>query len=128
MLAVILTVSCYNYRGLRERLSLCGHRFAQNRTRKLRFMLGEEWGEDALTELRGMFAFALLDLRRRYATAPILFLARDPMGISSFITPDAARFCVPSEVRALLATAAVPKQTVAGSVTAYLILAASRSR
>ena len=28
-----------------------------------------------------MFAFALLDLRKRYATSPLLFLARDPLGI-----------------------------------------------
>ena len=64
----------------------------------------EEWGEDCLDELRGMFAFALLDLRKRYAVSPLLFLARDPMGIKPlYYTQTADGFAFASEVRALLA-------------------------
>jgi len=79
--AVVFNGEVYNYRDLRERLSLCGHRFATQSDTEILVHAWEEWGEDSLTELRGMFAFALLDLRGRYATAPILFLARDPLGI-----------------------------------------------
>jgi len=59
-------------------------------------------GEDCLEELRGMFALALLDLRKRYATAPLLFLARDPLGIKAFVLHADQRDCVASEKFAAL--------------------------
>src|SRR6266436_5863736 len=79
--AVIFNGELYNYRDLRERLSLCGHRFATQSDTETVVHAWEEWGDDSLAELRGMFALALLDLRERYAPAPLLFLARDPLGI-----------------------------------------------
>jgi len=120
--AVVFNGELYNYRDLRERLSLCGHRFATQSDTEILVHAWEEWGEDSLAELRGMFALALLDLRQRYATAPILFLARDPLGIKPFYytqTPDGFAFA--SEVRALLASGAVPKRLSQDAVTAYLL-------
>jgi len=120
--AVIFNGELYNYRDLRERLSLCGHRFATQSDTEILVHAWEEWGEDALTELRGMFAFALLDLRERYATAPILFLARDPLGIKPlYYAQTADGFAFASEVRALLASGAVPKRLSQDAVTAYLL-------
>src|SRR5439155_1573192 len=89
--AVIFNGELYNYRDLRERLSLFGHRFTTQSDTEILVHAWEEWGEDALTELRGMFAFALLDLRGRYATAPILFLARVPGGIPRFLPRHVTR-------------------------------------
>src|SRR5947207_6417243 len=120
--AVVFNGELYNYRDLRERLSLCGHRFATQSDTEILVHAWEEWGEDSLTELRGMFALALLDLRQRYATAPILFLARDPLGIKPLYytqTPDGFAFA--SEVRALLASGAVPKRLSQDAVTSYLL-------
>ena len=120
--AVIFNGELYNYRDLRERLSLCGHRFATQSDTEILVHAWEEWGEDSLNELRGMFASALLDLRERYATAPILFLARDPLGIKPLYytqTPDGFAFA--SEVRALLASDAVPKRLSQDALTAYLL-------
>src|SRR5216684_2144939 len=120
--AVIFNGELYNYRDLRERLSLCGHRFVTQSDTEILVHAWEEWGEDTLTELRGMFAFALLDLRGRHATAPILFLARDPLGIKPLYytqTPDGFAFA--SEVRALLASGAVPKRISQDALTAYLL-------
>ncbi len=120
--AVIFNGELYNYRDLREQLSLCGHRFATQSDTEILVHAWEEWGEDSLTELRGMFAFALLDLRRRYATAPILFLARDPLGIKPlYYTQTPEGFAFASEVRALLASGAVPKHLSQDAVTAYLL-------
>src|SRR3981189_3130159 len=119
---VIFNGELYNYRDLRERLTLCGHRFATKSDTEILVHAWEEWGEDSLTELRGMFAFALLDLRERYATAPILFLARDPLGIKPLYyaqTPDGFAFA--SEVRALLASGAAPRKLSQDALTAYLL-------
>ncbi len=79
--AVIFNGELYNYRELRDRLIVSGHRFSTQSDTEVLVHAWEEWGEDCLEELRGMFALALLDLRKRYATAPLLFLARDPLGI-----------------------------------------------
>src|ERR1700682_1489395 len=120
--AVIFNGELYNYRDLRERLTLCGHRFTTQSDTEILVHAWEEWGEDFLTELRGMFAFALLDLRERYATAPILFLARDPLGIKPlYYTQTPEGFAFASEVRALLASGAAPKHLSQDALTAYLL-------
>jgi asparagine synthase (glutamine-hydrolysing) len=120
--AVIYNGELYNYRELRERLTLLGHRFATQSDTETLVHAWEEWGEECLTELRGMFAFALLDLRGRFATAPLLFLARDPLGIKPLYyaqTPEGFAFA--SEVRALLASGLVPKKISQDALTSYLL-------
>jgi asparagine synthase (glutamine-hydrolysing) len=120
--AVILNGELYNYRDLRERLTLCGHRFATKSDTEILVHAWEEWGEDSLNELRGMFAFVLLDLRERYATAPILFLARDPLGIKPlYYTQTPEGFAFASEVRALLAAGVTAKKVSQDALTAYLL-------
>lgn len=120
--AVVFNGELYGYRDLRERLILCGHHFATQSDTEILVHAWEEWGEDALNELRGMFAFALLDLRERYATAPILFLARDPLGIKPlYYTQTPEGFAFASEVRALLAASAAPKILSRDALTSYLL-------
>jgi asparagine synthase (glutamine-hydrolysing) len=120
--AVVFNGELYGYRDLRERLILCGHRFATESDTEILVHAWEEWGEDALSELRGMFAFALLDLRERYATAPILFLARDPLGIKPlYYTQTPQGFVFASEVRALLAAGAAPRSLSRDALTSYLL-------
>jgi asparagine synthase (glutamine-hydrolysing) len=120
--AVIYNGELYNYRGLRERLALLGHRFATQSDTEILVHAWEEWGEECLAEFRGMFAFALLDLRGRFATAPLLFLARDPLGIKPlYYTQAPEGFAFASEVRALLASGIVPKQISQDALTSYLL-------
>lgn len=120
--AVIFNGELYNYRELRERLKLCGHRFATQSDTEILVHAWEEWGEDALNELRGMFAFALLDLRERHATAPILFLARDPLGIKPlYYTQTPKGFAFASEVRALIAAEMASAKVSQDALTSYLL-------
>jgi asparagine synthase (glutamine-hydrolysing) len=120
--AVIFNGEIYNYRELRDRLALSGHRFATHSDTEMLVHVWEEWGEECLQELRGMFAFALLDLRERFASAPILFLARDPLGIKPlYYTQTPEGFAFASEVRALLASGMVPKRLSQDALTAYLL-------
>jgi asparagine synthase (glutamine-hydrolysing) len=120
--AVIFNGELYNYRELRERLTLSGHRFATQSDTEILVHAWEEWGEDCLEELRGMFALALLDLRKRYATAPLLFLARDPLGIKPlYYTQTGDGFAFASEVRALMAGGVAPKTLSPDALTSYFL-------
>jgi asparagine synthase (glutamine-hydrolysing) len=120
--AVIFNGELYNYRELRERLALSGHRFSTQSDTEILVHAWEEWGEDCLEELRGMFALALLDLRKRYATAPLLFLARDPLGIKPlYYTQTSDGFAFASEVRALLAGGMASKKVSQDALTSYFL-------
>jgi asparagine synthase (glutamine-hydrolysing) len=122
--SVVFNGEIYNYRELRERLTSLGHTFSTQSDTEVLVHAWEEWGEDCLPELRGMFAFALLDLRKRYATSPLLFLARDPLGIKPlYYTQTADGFLFASEVRALLARddAGVSKEISPDALTSYLL-------
>src|ERR1700743_323279 len=123
--AVMFNGEIYNYRELRERLTSLGHVFATQSDTEVLVHAWEEWGEDCLPEVRGMFAFALLDLRKRYATSPLLFLARDPLGIKPlYYTQTAHGLVFASEVRALLARGDVDvagKQISPDALTSYLL-------
>src|SRR5712692_7469392 len=121
--AVIFNGELYNYRELRERLTLSGHRFSTQSDTEILVHAWEEWGEDCLEELRGMFAFALLDLRKRYAIAPLLFLARDPLGIKPlYYTQTADGFAFASEVRALIAGGVAGSKALSqDALTSYLL-------
>jgi asparagine synthase (glutamine-hydrolysing) len=120
--AVVFNGELYNYRELRERLLFAGHHFATQSDTEILVHGWEEWGEDLLGELRGMFAFALLDLRMHYATVPVLFLARDPLGIKPlYYAQTSEGFVFASELRALLAAGTLPRQISPDALTSYLL-------
>jgi asparagine synthase (glutamine-hydrolysing) len=89
----------YNYRELRSRLEALGHVFRTNSDTETIVHAYEEWKQDCLSRLRGMFAFAIVD-----TTARELFLARDHFGIKPlFYRKEGALFAFASELQALRA-------------------------
>jgi asparagine synthase (glutamine-hydrolysing) len=119
---VVFNGELYNYRELRLRLSLAGHRFSTQSDTEILVHGWEEWGEDLLNELRGMFAFALLDLRKHYATVPLLFLARDPLGIKPlYYAQTTEGFAFASELRAMISSQLVEKKISQDALTSYLL-------
>ena len=121
-IAVVFNGELYNYRELREQLGRCGHRFETASDTEILVHAWEEWGQDCLSELRGMFAFALIDFRQHYNAGPVLFLARDPLGIKPlYYAQTPAGFAFASEVRALVASG-IPSRTVSqDALTSYLL-------
>ena len=89
----------YNYQELRAELEARGHTFRTKGDTEVVLRAYEAWGDAAVERLRGMFAFAIWDRRRRR-----VLLARAPMGIKPLYytqTPDGL-FLFASEIRALL--------------------------
>ena len=66
----------YNYRELREILLQKGHVFTTQTDSEVLIHGFEEWGEDLLNKLRGMFGFAIWNKKDKS-----LFIARDYFGI-----------------------------------------------
>ena len=119
---VVFNGELYNYRELRERLARCGHQFTTQSDTEILVHAWEEWGEECLGELRGMFAFAIADFRKQYNAGPVLFLARDPLGIKPlYYTQTAEGFAFASEVRALQASGIPSRQISQDALTSYLL-------
>jgi len=89
----------YNFPHLRGELEKKGYRFRSHSDTEVLLYLYQEYGRAMVRQLRGMFAFALWDERKR-----ALFLARDPLGIKPlYYADDGACLRVASQVKALRA-------------------------
>jgi asparagine synthase (glutamine-hydrolysing) len=75
---VVLNGELYNHLDLRRELERCGHQFRTRADTEVLVHGWEEWGTGLLERLNGMYAFGLLDEREG---APMLWLARDPVGV-----------------------------------------------
>jgi len=119
---VVFNGELYNYRELRERLARCGHQFTTHSDTEILVHAWEEWGEECLSELRGMFAFAIADFRKQFNAGPVLFLARDPLGIKPlYYTQTTEGFAFASEVRALVASGIPSREISQDALTSYLL-------
>jgi asparagine synthase (glutamine-hydrolysing) len=122
-LAVVFNGEIYNFRELREELEARAHRFRSQSDTEVIVHAYEEWGDDTVKRLRGMFAFAVVELPQgRNGRATRVFLARDRVGIKPlYYTRADGVFLFASEVRALLASGLVPMRLSPDAVTGYLL-------
>ena len=88
----------YNFKELRAELLEAGHIFANNSDSEVLLHGYEEWGEDLVKKLRGMFAFVIFNRKENS-----MFGARDMFGIKPFYyTFMGESFIFGSEIKAFL--------------------------
>ncbi len=117
-IALVCNGEIYNSPELRRRLIDAGHRFRTRTDVEVILHLYEDHGEDCVRHLRGMFAFAIWDARKRS-----LLLGKDHMGQKPlFFHRDGQRFLFASEIQALMASHAVPRRLDPNSLWHYLSL------
>ena len=75
-MVLVFNGEIYNYQDLREELKAAGHEFVSNTDSETLIHGYEEWGEKLVDRLRGMYAFAIWDTKKKR-----LFAARDIFGI-----------------------------------------------
>src|ERR1700721_2834566 len=73
---IVYNGEIYNHQQLRAELQARGHQYRTRSDTETILHLYEEYGAECVKHLRGMFAFAIWDARRRR-----LFIARDRLGI-----------------------------------------------
>jgi asparagine synthase (glutamine-hydrolysing) len=96
----------YNFQALRHLLESRGRTFQSDSDTEVLLQGYEEWGEDVLDRVEGMFALAIWDGTRRE-----LLLARDRLGIKPvYFYQNEHGLLFASEIRALLASGLVPRQ------------------
>ncbi|ABK43117.1 asparagine synthase (glutamine-hydrolyzing) [Magnetococcus marinus MC-1] len=74
--AVVFNGEIYNFPDLMQRLQGLGHQFHSRSDTEVIVHAWEQWGEQCVEALQGMFAFALWD-----RCQGVLFVARDRLGI-----------------------------------------------
>jgi asparagine synthase (glutamine-hydrolysing) len=94
----------YNHADYREPLEARGHEYHTHCDTETILHLYEEHGPGVVEHLRGMFAFAIWDRRKKE-----LFIARDRLGVKPlyYTHTDDGSFYFASEIKSLLAAGAV---------------------
>jgi asparagine synthase (glutamine-hydrolysing) len=122
-LAVFFNGEIYNFRELRRELESASHQFHTCSDTEVIVQAYEAWGEECVRRLRGMFAFAVVEMPQGRGGAPArVFIARDRLGIKPlYYTIADGHFLFASEIRALLASGLVPRRLSDEAIAGYLL-------
>lgn len=113
---IVYNGEIYNHAELRAGLEAKGHRYRTRSDTETIVHLYEEYGRDCVKHLRGMFAFAIWDRRKR-----VLFAARDRLGIKPFYYRwDGKAFLFGSEIKTILADPGIAAEFNRGTLAEYL--------
>jgi asparagine synthase (glutamine-hydrolysing) len=126
--SIVFNGEIYNFQELRKELEGKGYRFKTRSDTEVVLRAYEEWGDDCLNRLRGMFALAIYDSRPAKNGAnemlkgrPRLLLARDRVGKKPlYYYRDEDRMIFGSEIKAILAHPSVKAQVRRSMLPLYL--------
>ncbi|HEX6270568.1 MAG TPA: asparagine synthase (glutamine-hydrolyzing) [Anaerolineales bacterium] len=115
---IVFNGEIYNYQSLRRDLEGRGHYFFTQSDTEVIVHLYEDFGENCVEKLKGMFAFAIWD-----EIQGKLVLARDRIGQKPlFYAQDGEDFLFASEIKAILAVSQRPREVDFESLYHYLSL------
>src|SRR5579863_5157378 len=113
---IVFNGEIYNHADLRQKMLARGHSYRTHSDTESIVHLYEEYGQDCVQHLRGMFAFVIWDKARH-----TLFAARDRLGIKPFyFRLQDGTFIFGSEIKALLAYPGVSAEFNAAVLPEYL--------
>ncbi|MDH3767771.1 MAG: amidotransferase 1, exosortase A system-associated, partial [Gammaproteobacteria bacterium] len=109
----------YNYQMLRDELIDTGHSFQTQSDTEVLVHGWEEWQQDSVTRLNGMFAYALWDDEKQH-----LFLARDRLGIKPlyYARLPSGFLIFASELKALLVHPELNRELDPCAIEEYMAL------
>ncbi len=116
-LLIVFNGEIYNYLELKIELEALGHRFKTNSDTETILHAFEQFGENCLEKLRGMFVFAIWN-----KSDEKLFIARDRVGKKPlfYATTADGDFVFGSELKVLLAHGKIEKEIDCAALDAYL--------
>jgi len=126
---IVYNGEIYNFLDLRKELETLGYRFRTHSDTEVILHAYEEWGENCVLRLRGMFAFVIYERkavgrrteRQSHDDGHYLFLARDRVGKKPlYYYQDADYFLFGSEIKSLLANPRVICRTNSCMLPFYL--------
>jgi len=113
---IVFNGEIYNFRDLRQRLEARGVTIRSSSDTEVLLHAVSVWGERALDEIDGMFAFAFYE-----ASSRRILLGRDPLGIKPlYVGTTTGSLVFASEVRAVLASGLIPDELDPGGIASYL--------
>lgn len=114
---VVFNGEIYNYREFRGELEQRGCIFRTESDTEVLLHAYEQFGSEMVHRLRGMYAFAIWDERRRG-----LFLARDPFGIKPlYFADDGQNIAVASQLKALRQVCGIDSSPSASGQVSFLL-------
>jgi len=114
---IVFNGEIYNFQELRSALDKLGHTFYTDSDTEVIVHAYEQWGENCVKELNGMWAFAIWDANRK-----TLFLSRDRLGIKPlYYFSNDKGFIFASEIKAIILNKLVPKLPNDPMIYEYLV-------
>ena len=119
---VVFNGEIYNFQELRADLAGRGHIFRSRGDTEVLVHGYEEWGDDVLKRIDGMFAFVLWDARRRRLLAARDRMGKKPLYFASIARPGAPPvFALASELKALLTLPGFDRAIDTEALCRYLV-------
>jgi asparagine synthase (glutamine-hydrolysing) len=126
--SIVFNGEIYNFQELRKELKAKGYHFKTLSDTEVVLRAYEEWGDESLNRLRGMFALAIYDSRSAHNGSakcvrknPRLLLARDRIGKKPlYYYRNEDRIIFASEIKAILAHSSVEREVRRNSLPLYL--------